>query len=316
MNQLPATIAYNITGQTLVFDAPEGRPTSVTSVAVYEDTQSDDSTAETAVGSGSVAAGATTLTASAGPTQQRSDLLTLSAVTDFSADPLNPRRYLVASVHGWREWFEAIGKDTTNKYLYARTGLQNDYASGDAVVSTRMTCTVDSTWVALKSKLSDVEPWPRWRIVWTYVVSSVTYRHAAYFDLVRYPLTHSATMQDVSRKSRGILARLPAEDMGDGQAVLLEALQQVKLDMLENGHTAYAFRGSEILNELVCRRAVLNIAEEAVLHGSADPSAYERAKAIYAERLDNILGAAAKARAQRHPDGQAAPVANGLAWRR
>ena len=41
-------ILYNVTGQSIYLDATEGRPSSVTSVAVYNDTAGDDDTTESA----------------------------------------------------------------------------------------------------------------------------------------------------------------------------------------------------------------------------------------------------------------------------
>ena len=40
------SVTFDVTGQTVYFDAPEGRPSSVTSATVYLWDASDDATAE------------------------------------------------------------------------------------------------------------------------------------------------------------------------------------------------------------------------------------------------------------------------------
>jgi len=81
-------IVYGVTGQTVYFDAPEGRPSSVTSVEVFLWDVSDDDTAEAAVGSGSVETNPnTTIDAASGYGQTDARVLNVAATTGATADP-------------------------------------------------------------------------------------------------------------------------------------------------------------------------------------------------------------------------------------
>lgn len=281
-------ILFNVTGQTLCFDAPEGRPSSVTSVQVFEASDADTATAESAVGSPSVESFNTTFSAASGAGETDPTKLHLTTVTAL----VRGRQYLATNAYGDREWVEVARIDSTNVKAYARTNLLTDYASTDTFQSTRMTATVDSTWVADRNNLSPpLNPRPRYRVVWTYVVSSVTYRHAAWFDLVRYPFSHTVTAQDVDRLSRGWLYRLAGEDrLSAGEAVIAEAVQQVKVDLWERELADYAFRNQPALNELIRRKAVALVSEQAYQHGGVALPVMEHDRELYWQRFEALIG--------------------------
>lgn len=321
MNQPAATVLFGTSAQTLVLDCPEGVPSSVTSVTVQDDTQADAGRVESATtGSASIDSASATLTASAGAGQANQSLLTVASVTGFAVK----RRYLLTSVNGWREWIDAVGIDTTNKYLYARTALQNDYVSGDAVASPRISISFSTTWTNDASKLSGLDlsvyPWltylqrqylvqlsprPRWRVEWVYVVSGTTYRRAAFFDLVRYPLAHNVTAQDVDQLSRGWLFRLAGEDQGEADAIITEALGQVKSDLEVYDVAAYALRGNETLDELIRLKAIVIVEDAAFLHGAGNDKQREAARLLYRDRINELVATKSVLNVQISPDGSA-----------
>lgn len=334
MNQPAPTVLFGQSGQSLVFDCPEGTPTSVTSVTVQDESQADTGTTESATtGSATIDSAAATLDAAAGASESdAAAMVSTSAVTDFVVG----RRYLVTSARGWVEFFELLGKDAGTKTLYARTPLQRDYAVGDAVTSPRLSIGLSSSWVADTSKLSGAQvdlgfPWmgplqldwyaqlsprPRWRVEWVYVVGTTTYRHASYFDLVRYPLDHGVTAQDVDRLSRGFLQRLAVEDRGDGAALIAEALQQVKLDLWERDLAAYALRGNEVIHELVKLKAVALVFDQAFAQGGAVDAARATAHDAYWKRIDALLGAVPRVQVQVSSDGSTGTPEVAPLWRR
>jgi len=306
-------ILFAVTGQTLYFDAPEGRPSSVSSVQVWEDTEADTNTARSALGSPSIESVSLTFNAASGLSQSDDTKLNLSSVTGL----VRGRQFLATAATGEREWIEIARIDTPNTNAYSRTPMQADYASADTLVSTRLTATVDSTWVADTNNLSHpLSPRPRWRAVWTYVVSSVTYRGVTFFDLVRYPFQHTVTPADVDRLSRGWLSRLHTDDrVGQGEQVIAEAVAQVKLDLWERDLADHAFRNQPVLNELIRLKAVALVAEQAFDHGGVGQTARDSARDRYWDRYEALIGQP-RVNQQVTESGAAAVTERAPIWRR
>ncbi len=247
-------ILYGVTGQSLYFDCPEGRPSSVTSSTVYANTTGDNGTTESALtGSAAVETSPdTTFDAASGDGQADPRKCNLTATTGTAIG----RVYLATNATLEREFVEVRAISSAD-HIIAREPLQNSYAATDTFVSTRITHSVDSTWVADSSNISgDIDPNAkyRWRLV--YVVSSVTYVHDLYFDLLRYAGRHDVTPMDVDRKFPGWLDRLPTYYREDqGRALIDEAYKEIKYDLYNELKADQAIRNREVLNELVILRA-------------------------------------------------------------
>jgi hypothetical protein len=287
-----ADIIFGVTGQTVAFDAPEGRPSSVTSAEAYRWDSSDDDTSETsALGSGSVETDPnTTIDATSGAGQADPRVLFVTATTGFAVD----RSYLVTGADGYKEWFDCAEIDSANS-VTAKHPLHNAYAAADTVQSTRITATVDPTWVADETNLRDAGPNPAYRIRWVYVVGGVTYVADTYFNLVRYIGAHGVRPQDVEALHPGWLDRLPTDHYKDqGRKLINEAHREVKLDLhavwTDDAMVAHA----EVIDELTRWRA-LELAEMArVMAGGSDGRAYEMARQAYRDRLDSLVRIASK----------------------
>lgn len=282
-------IAFGVTSQTLYFDAPEGRPSSVTSVSVYPWNYSDDATAESAVGSPSVETNpSTTVDAASGSGQTDPRQLNVAATTGFAVG----RSYLVTSADGLREWFEVREIDSGN-YVAAKHPLHNAYASADTVQSTRIQATVDSTWVADSANLLEVAP--AYRVRWVYVVSGVTYVADTYFNLVRYAARHGLTGFDVDALLPGWLDSLPTDYREDqGRKLIDEAYREVRVDMAQVDLTASRVAESELVDDLL-RYKVVELGEWArFLAGAADPARAEMASKRYQSRLDSLVRLASR----------------------
>lgn len=327
MNQPPQILRFNLTGQSLTFDCPDGVPTAITSVTVQDDTQADTGTVESATtGSAAIESVTDTLAAAAGTGANNLIIIPVADSTGFAVK----RRYWLTGATGWRECVELVGIDTATDYLYTRTQLQNEYVTGDTIASPRCTITIDPTWIADTSKLSgaryskaftwltgaqrdwlaQLDPNPRWRSEWIVTVGGVSKRYATFFDVVRYPLEHGVTMQDADRYSRGLISRLPVEDQGEGDALIAEGLQQVRLDLHALDLAAYAVSGREVLHELVKRKVVHIVARWHRQHGSDIGDLVKEASDDYQELIDKLLGAKARVTAQATADGSAALAEN------
>lgn len=308
-------IAYAVTGQTVSYDAPEGRPSSVTSATVYRWDMSDDDTSEsTAIGTPSVETNPnTTIDAASGYGETDARKLNVAATTGFTRE----RSYLVTSADGLREWFEVEEIDSGN-YVIAKHPLHNGYATADTVQSTRLQATVDSTWVADETNLmlDDVGPNPGYRIRWVYVVSSVTYVADTYFSLTRYVGRHGVSPQDIEVMAPGWLDMLPTDHRKDqGRKLIDNAYREVKIDFHQIDVAASSVAESELIDELT-RYKTLELGEWArYLKGGIDESQANAASRRYQTRLDSLARIVSRVPV-RDSTGAATPViATGLTRR-
>lgn len=281
-------ILFGVTGQTVYFDCPEGRPSSVTSADVYLWDVSDDGTAEIAVGSGSVETNPnTTIDAASGAGQTDARVLNVAATTGFSVG----RSYLVTGADGFKEWVE-VGEIDSGNSVTARHPLHNTYASADTVQSTRIQATVDSTWVADDSNITTDElgPNPMYRVRWVYVVNSVTYVADTYFNLVRYNARHGVTPQDVDDMLPGWLDRLPTDHRDtQGRRLIDDAYRGVRIDLHQVDLAASSLAESEIVDELVRYKAIEMCELARYLATDGDPTRVQLATQRYQTRLDSLV---------------------------
>lgn len=283
-------ILFEITGQKVYFDCPEGRPSSVTSVEVFPWDVSDDQTAETAVGSPSIETNPnTTLDDTAGSGSSDPNNIPLTATTDVTRE----RVYLVTAASGLREWAE-IESITSGVSARAKHPLHNAYASGATFQSTRIQATIDSTWVADTGNLTGWEaagPNPMYRVRWVYVVSGSTYVADTYFNLVRYASRHGVTPQAMEVMIPGWLNTLPTDHRNDqGRRLIDDAYREVRIDMHGVDLAASAVAESEIVDELV-RYKTLELGEWAKYFTSpnADVTKAEQATKRYTTRNDSLI---------------------------
>jgi hypothetical protein len=280
-------IAFGVTGQSIYFDAPEGRPSAVTSVEVFpwDASDGDDSESE-AIGSGSVETNPnTTIDAASGFGQTDAGILNVAATTGFEEG----RRYLVTSADAYREWFDVLAIDSANT-VTAKHPLHNAYAASDTVQTTRIQATVDATWIADDTNLREPCANPMYRVRWVYVVSGVTYVADSYFNVVRYPAAHGVRPQDVEAMHPGWLDRLPTDHRTDqGRRLISEAHRTVKIDMHAAGVDDSSVAETEVVDDLV-RWKTLELGELAnVMSGNSDGRAYEFLKSQYQQRLDTFI---------------------------
>lgn len=294
-------IAFGITGQSLVWDCPEGRPSSVTSVAVYAAHEDDTGTAESATtGSASVETNPnTTVDAASGAGQANPRLLNVAATTGFAKG----REYLVTGADGESEEFEILEIDS-GVSVTARHPLHHAYASADTVVSTRISISVDSTWVADQSNLTPpLNPRPGYRVRWVYVVSSVTHVHDNYFSLKRYAGGHQVTPAMLDSMYPNYADVLPTYHRDDqGARMIDEAYEQVKWDLHASDVDDAAVRSVDALNRATMLRFGAILAEE------QGPEMLDLRERRYREFFDRIFRVTNKVDLQVTDSGGAANV--------
>lgn len=315
---LPANpdILFSTAGQLIWHDARQGRASGTPTVAVYEATTGATGTAESAVGAASVETNPNTTTdAACGPGSVQTDMrkVPVTATTGF----VHNRQYLITDATlGRSEWIECDGIASAD-YIKSRTPLVHLYASGSAVVSTRIVATVDTTWASDVNNLSD--PWapnPRYRAAWTYVVGGVTYHEYTFFDLVRGPATHGVTGADVDGRFPGWLDRLPTDyRVGAGSALIVQAAKMVKVELAAIGRNDWAQQNGEAFNDLIVLQAEVRGQEASYQHGGNNLDQLARAEAKFAERFDKFMNAA-RAAEQTDSSGAGAQPDRRAIWSR
>ncbi len=222
-------LLYNVTGQTVYFDCPEGRPSAVASMTLYKSGTGDDGTAEAALDTPAVETNPnTTFDGNSGYGQSDPTLCALSSVTGITVG----RRYLATNALGETDWIEAQGV-TTGASINAKDPLKNAYVSGDAFESTRITAAVLDAWIQDNTNLTDdLDPNPGYRLRVQYTVSSVVYVHQAGVNVVRYVGTHTVTAADMRSFRPQWSYHLPTyHQEDDGARVLDEAYDELRWDL-------------------------------------------------------------------------------------
>lgn len=293
-----AEIIFGLTGQSFTYDPPEGRASGTPTVQVFSTSTDDDGTAESATtGSASVDSVNTTISAAAAIGD---NTLTLTSGTGVAKN----RRYLLTDADGNQEWIECIGINGTAARL--RQPLINAYASGATFVGCRISISVDSTWVATRSKLTDVlgASWRTddasgsdvvagaagYRLRWSYTVGGVATIGVSYADLVRYQAKNIVSALDVDRTFPGWIDSLAIDYREDqGAALVEEAFRTVKMDALADAQLVRRIRDTQVLSELVIYRANVLAVQNNVVRGAADPRTLEIARDLYEQRYVSLI---------------------------
>jgi len=275
-------LVWNVTGQVLRFPAPEGRPSSVTSLEVFPWDAGDDSTAETAFGTPAVETDPnTTLDANAAAPSTGARTLALTATTGIEIG----RRYLLTGPNSETEWPEVVaiesGVGVTVRHL-----LQHQYNSGNAFVSTLIEATVVTAWIQDDANISDAGGQGTgggWRARWTYVVGGNTYVHDSYFDVVRYAFDLRVKPVDIDRAAPGWVHRLPVDYRdGAGQAQLItRAANRVRMDLTSTGIADQLWRDEEVMEHLVILRTILESERTRMLNGGDNAETFAMSKEDY-----------------------------------
>lgn len=281
-------ILYAVASQSLHLDC-ESRPTSVTSVEVFEMADGDSDTAESATtGSASIDSASTTVDADSGPsnTTQASRL----NVVDTSGFEVG-RQYLVTSqTTGASEWIEAMAV-ASDDYIEARAPLFQDYGSGDLVESTRISISIDDSWAATQSNITGWrDPNPGYRVRWVYrAADGGTKIRYSYFDLARVAGQHNVTAADVDALVPGWLRMLPLDHEADqGARLISKAYEQVTIDLHAEGIPDQQARNQDMIDELTVRKTIVLTHEAKALAGG-DPLTVELAREIYTARFGTLV---------------------------
>jgi hypothetical protein len=288
-------IYFDVVDQSLYFDAPEGRPSSVTSVEIFPWDASDDADSEwSATGivesnpNGALGAAASGyVNAASGYGQADARQINVAETAGMVVD----RTYLITSADGAKEeWFDVLEVDSAASNLVtARHPLHNAYTTGDYIQTTRITATVDATWVADDANLrDDAGPNAAYRVRWVYVVDGVTHVADTYFNLVRYAGKHGVRPADVDMLYPGWLDGLPTDYRADqGRKLIESAYVAVKMDLHAVWTDDAMLANAEVIDELT-RYKCIELGAAAAAMAGGDVNRYQVARDSYQRRLDSL----------------------------
>jgi hypothetical protein len=307
-------LIFGAAGQSLYWDAPEGRPSSVTSVTVYPRGGGDDGATEDATsGAAAIDSVATTFDASSGASESDRTICHLTSTAGIVAG----RSYLATDARGRKEWARVAGIEAGASVIAAEP-LRLTFASGDAFESTRIAINVSDAWAADTNHLSDdPDPNPGYRVRWEYVVDGVSRVHASYFDLLRYPGEHSVTpaiMRDILPSWSDTLPTYHALD--NGQRLINEAYDMVKFDLFASGLPDEMIRNAEIRERLVKLAALAQLQKARFYEGTAAPEAMERAMLDYNVAINGLVAHVNKTDFASSTSGAASRLPGANVWRR
>ncbi len=315
-------LAFAVTGQKVYYYAPEGRPSSVTGVNLFDQRSSSDSASED-IGSGSVTtAPDTTIDANSGAGTSTPRVLNVAATTGFKTVHEDPHvQYLVTGAAGEREWFQ-VSEILSGVSVTASRAFRHAYVSGDTVEVTSVEATIDATWIANKNYISGntFGPGPRWRLEWTYVgADGATYIRDSYFDVVRLQPDVTVTLADLGNFMPGLSELISETHEGDSATRLIAAAaSKVKIEFMAADKADQLARD----NELVAYLQVLgthSLWAYGRYQETANPNlrqAWVDADQVYEAALDRLVRVVSKVPFSKDASGAAKESEGTPIWRR
>lgn len=267
------SLISGLTGQTLEFYPPfhevlvNGAPTSAATYRVLRGTNPDTATVEFS-GTATLDSVSTTLVDDTGYSQTDRTLIVLTSYSNLAIG----RRYLLTNTDtGQREPVQ-LAKIDTGDGAYADSPLSFDYPPGSTFIGLRQSFTVDATFIADTNKINIAGVYPGlsdphsstalppYRIEWSYSTGGITRKTWTSFDVVRKPLKHSVSIQDLKRIVPDVVWREWTQQRGQHyEPQIDEAFELVRYDIRMAGYDPDQVIDTEVINMLVRYRAIVVI---------------------------------------------------------
>lgn len=236
-------VQYNVTGQTLSFEAPQGRPSGDGTVTLYDRRYEQGDTANNPIVTGTAtrASISTTLNGSAGASQSNPKTIPLTAIP--AALNIGDFVWVTnASQQRERVRIAAIGASSVT----AEDALEFDYASGATFESAVMTSpAITAAWIQDEDNIIE-----DCYAVWVYAVDGVTYRTRTRFDVVREVIDWQVFDSDLLARFPD-LKRYRFEGRPDFQPQVQAAVAHVDALLEGIGRDPDRVRGNEMVKLLV-----------------------------------------------------------------
>jgi hypothetical protein len=278
-------LIYGQTGQVVEHYPPEmleGVPSSASAIVFRGSQDADDTGNAEFAPAVSIDAVATTVDAASGQSQPLRRRLYLTATTGIAVG----RQYRLANAAGQREVVVPVAV-VTDDYLTLQDDLKYDYTTADALTGSRLSWTVDATWVADESNLLHPEL-PPYRVIWTYTIASLVRRDYSYLRLVRQVSTHHVTLRTIQGYWPDVSLDEQLNRRGQGFDYMISAAwDRVRIDIITSGYKPDQFRDTEIIDQLVTLKALQVMAMMGMFPSGRDPEAWAAETKL---DYDNLLG--------------------------
>jgi hypothetical protein len=276
------SILFGLTSQTLEMYPPqwqEGVPSSAT-FSVWGPFDDNDDTAEFS-GSATIDSVSTTFDQSSGFGYTNPKIAYLTSTANIS-----PRRFYVAQNAASERELVRVNGINTNDYATLDSPLFKSYANGDSFFGIRIVASVDNTFVATESKIS--QPMSPYRVRWRYTVNSIVREHWTYFTLSRQSASHNIDVHDL----RELWSDVQFEGDKDGliTGIINWAFDRVRYDLRRRNIEISRVRDAEMLDELVRSAAYMGLGIRGYAPGarSVDDFAQQTEK-MYAADLEGAV---------------------------
>ena len=280
-------IVFGEEDQDLALVVPEGRPSSITNVNIHLWSASDTADSEWTVSSTSIDAVDTTFDDNSGVSSANTKLLNLAATTSIVAD----REYLATDAQGIKEWVLVSGI-TAGASVTSILGLGRDYVNGDTFEGTRITTTVDATWIADAANINTgLTTFDRWRVRWEYVVGGVTYVRTTTFSVVRRAAQHTVTPPSIALLYPSLYNSAPTDFRHERlQFIIDKAYEEFATDLLQVTIPDEQVLSPKVVNEMVEFKTAVLIGRDRAM-ATGDELTLTIANDTYMRRFQSIFGA-------------------------
>lgn len=301
-------LEFDGVGQTITIVPPEawlGAPSGSISVTCRRGSLTPDDAADwTATGSLDAVTGS--LAAAAGPNETYRDLITLSAgasgVTVGNA-------YRLDNGYGQCEVVKAKKVVAASQKVYADASILYDHPIGSAFEGVQMTVVVPTAWAIDEKNLTGTSDVMH-RIVWSYSVAGVARKHVTYARLVRQTWQSIVTLEDLKQLWPDVGSSEAVDLRGEQMRRTIAAAEATfRVDSRLAGVSPDELRDVEVVKALVCRQALVKLAERGIAPAGRDVEAFlVDARAQYQSLFDRAIGVVTKVEVAKSTGGSTEPV--------
>lgn len=262
-------IQFDLAGQYLEYEAPQGRPDADGTVTLYDPRlDPDDSDAVIVTGTATRRALAITMNGAAGPSESDPrNIPVLAADITSIAAVIDPGDFLwLESASHERERIEVLKIGAAS--IGARHPLQGSYASGATIRSAVMRSpAIPTAWIQDEDHLL-LDCWAKW----VYAFDGRTYTVRSYFDVVREVPATEVTVDALLQVLPDLNTKLVKQE--ELRGFIREAQGEVDHMLVGRGLEPTRLRGNEAVKRLVLKRAALLAAVNARKPNNRDPERF------------------------------------------
>lgn len=248
-------VRYNLTGQTLTFEAPEGRPTANGEVRIYDPRYSMEDTTKNPVAmtASSVTATRSSATATVGAAGAAAAQKTI-ACTPHADWKVGDWVWVTAAASGRKTRVQIAQKQSGA--IVTADDLPFALVQADTIESALLTSpTFTSAFITDEQNIAE-----DYFVEWIYAVAGITYYARRFFDVVREIINFDITDEWLLERHPGLMRLEYKRQPGTFEPQRRAAQRNVERHIIGVGKDPDRYRGTEIMRELVGLQVVCVLA--------------------------------------------------------